>query len=538
MSTPKTWAGQTFNLPLNREPKSSNWGVEVSNFLIHIANKAIPKTGGAQSLETELNFGSTAGLAALSLKGVTGTIAASGFIRLANGVADNGNAVVWRNAGNSADLALKANASNRLEFDAVAVSTISSTDSFTNKTLTDATNHISAAVLDSGTLPDARIQATGVTQHVGSIVHQSLSGKGINDHAAIDLAISASASHIANVTTNPHNVTKTNVGLGNVDDVKQLPNSYLDTDNTLAADSDVKVPSQKAVKAYADTKIPSNYLDTDGTLATNSDSKVATQKAVKTYAIPQSSPVDGKFLKYTTGGGFAWDTPAGAGDVVGPASSVDNTIVRFDGITGKAIQGYTSGAPTISDTGVIDPVGGFGTTTNGAASASTSGLVTTGAQTIAGVKTFSDGVKVNSSFSAYRTGSTQAIGASFTTLIFNTTRFDTLGEYNTSTGIFTSTKAGLYYISYGIGTLMGATTSALNAGIIIANSESDVRANNYITDMGASKYRTVTGTTVAQLVVGNTVRIKMSSATADSAMTYTVGTADTSWFTIYYIGAV
>lgn len=43
----------------------------------------------------------------------------------------------------------------------------------------------------------------------------------------------------------------------------------------------------------------------------------------------------------------------GTGDVVGPASSVDNTIVRFDGTTGKLIQGYISGAPTISDIGAV-----------------------------------------------------------------------------------------------------------------------------------------------------------------------------------------
>lgn len=47
------------------------------------------------------------------------------------------------------------------------------------------------------------------------------------------------------------------------------------------------------------------------------------------------------------------DLPAGAGDVAGPASSTDNAIVRFDGITGKLIQDYTSGAPTISDTGTM-----------------------------------------------------------------------------------------------------------------------------------------------------------------------------------------
>ena len=40
-------------------------------------------------------------------------------------------------------------------------------------------------------------------------------------------------------------------------------------------------------------------------------------------------------------------------DVAGPASSVDNAIVRFDGVTGKIIQDYTSGAPTVGDTGTL-----------------------------------------------------------------------------------------------------------------------------------------------------------------------------------------
>jgi hypothetical protein len=42
------------------------------------------------------------------------------------------------------------------------------------------------------------------------------------------------------------------------------------------------------------------------------------------------------------------------GDVVGPASSTDDAIVRFNGTTGKIIQDYTSGAPTISDTGAVN----------------------------------------------------------------------------------------------------------------------------------------------------------------------------------------
>ncbi len=49
-------------------------------------------------------------------------------------------------------------------------------------------------------------------------------------------------------------VTKYTVGLDNVSNNLQLNASDLDTDNTLAANSDSKISSQKAVKAYIDTK--------------------------------------------------------------------------------------------------------------------------------------------------------------------------------------------------------------------------------------------------------------------------------------------
>ncbi len=51
------------------------------------------------------------------------------------------------------------------------------------------------------------------------------------------------------------NITKTSIGLGSVDNVQQMPLSYLDTDGTLAANSNSKVASQAATKTYADTKI-------------------------------------------------------------------------------------------------------------------------------------------------------------------------------------------------------------------------------------------------------------------------------------------
>lgn len=69
-----------------------------------------------------------------------------------------------------------------------------------------------------------------------------------------------------------------------------------DTDGTLAANSDTKYASQKAVKTYVDTGLgtkqnslgftpeDSANKDIDGTLAANSDTKYPSQKAVKTYA--------------------------------------------------------------------------------------------------------------------------------------------------------------------------------------------------------------------------------------------------------------
>lgn len=68
---------------------------------------------------------------------------------------------------------------------------------------------LAATDIVSGTFADARIAESNITQHVAALVHQSLSGAGSNTHAQID-------THIAN-TSNPHSVTKSQIGLGNVD---------------------------------------------------------------------------------------------------------------------------------------------------------------------------------------------------------------------------------------------------------------------------------------------------------------------------------
>jgi hypothetical protein len=59
-------------------------------------------------------------------------------------------------------------------------------------------------------------------------------------------------------------------------------------------------------------------------------------------------------LAYVKGVTSAIQTQLDAtGDVTGPSASLDNEIARFDSTTGKLLQAYTSGGPTISDTGVM-----------------------------------------------------------------------------------------------------------------------------------------------------------------------------------------
>ena len=81
-----------------------------------------------------------------------------------------------------------------------------------------------------------------------NIQHDDLGGYAFtHGHMAIDAHIDS--------TSNPHSVTKAQVGLGNVTNDAQLKAADLDTDVTLNANSDTKIASQKATKAYVDNKV-------------------------------------------------------------------------------------------------------------------------------------------------------------------------------------------------------------------------------------------------------------------------------------------
>lgn len=67
-------------------------------------------------------------------------------------------------------------------------------------------------------------------------------------------------------TDNPHSVTKAQVGLGNVTDDAQLRAADLDTDSAFTANSDSKIPSQKAVRTAVDGKLSAAGDTTTGAI--------------------------------------------------------------------------------------------------------------------------------------------------------------------------------------------------------------------------------------------------------------------------------
>ena len=60
--------------------------------------------------------------------------------------------------------------------------------------------------------------------------------------------------------------------------IQRLATSAIDIDATMAANSNMRVASQKATKAYADTKMAASAIDTDTTMAANSEARVPFRK--------------------------------------------------------------------------------------------------------------------------------------------------------------------------------------------------------------------------------------------------------------------
>jgi hypothetical protein len=298
-----------------------------------------------------------------------------------------------------------------------------------------------------GTLPDACLAASNVTQHEGAITHDNLSGFGTDNHHAklhagdhVDATDPirdatagqkglATAAHItkldgieagANQYVHPHhsgdvvsvndgvttiqadvvtyakmqNVAANNRILGNiagadlpvaeltgaqvgglisVNDLSDVAGLTAVTGESGSGSSLVKATNPTLVTPNIASFINAQHSHATPALggrltaifALNDDPVMPGEGAMRvpdgTTGERPGVPGNGDLRYNTTTAKFeayeagAWANVigGGAGDVVGPGSSTDNALVRFHEATGKVIQGYTSGAPTASDTGEI-----------------------------------------------------------------------------------------------------------------------------------------------------------------------------------------
>jgi len=144
-----------------------------------------------------------------------------------------------------------------------------------------------AAKITTGELPDAQLSSNV------SLLGTAIDSTEITDDTILNADINTAAA-IGWTKIDKSGAVGSDVGLGNVDNIQQMPLTYLDTNNALTADSDTKVPSQKAIKSYVDTQIAASG---DITEVTTSATTSGLTGGALTGAVALTVDVDGATME-------------------------------------------------------------------------------------------------------------------------------------------------------------------------------------------------------------------------------------------------
>lgn len=205
---------------------------------------------------------------------------------------------------------------------------------------------------------------------VGTVTGSNLSGTNTGDQDLSGLVPKTTTVNGHALSSNV-TVTASDVGLGNVTNVAQIPLSYLDTDTNLSANSDAKVASQKATKTYIDGIIAAaNATIYKGSIDCSANPNYPAADAGWLYLISVAGKLggasgvsveigdmavcltDGTVTGNQATVGAQWNVIQANKDgiVIGPASSTDGNFSMFDGATGKLLKNSSYNASSFLQT--------------------------------------------------------------------------------------------------------------------------------------------------------------------------------------------
>lgn len=334
MAVTKSFAGQSFNLPVNREPKSSDWGTQLSNFCLAVADYAIPKTGGSYELSAELSFGAAYGIKLPYVKTATTNPAASGVVRLANA-----ESIAWRNATNTADLALTVTSGNVLQF-----------------------NGTGLQPLDADLTALAAMNSTGLLTRIGTA-----------SYTLRDIAVGSNKLSISNadgVVGNPTlDVNQANLSLGSIGGSLNVASQVTGTLSTANGGT-----GQTSASAAINALVPNQTSNSGKVLGTNGSAV----SWVASAAVPSAGVV------YSDGSALQALSYGSANQLLGMNSAATANEYKTLAL-GTTAQSNNLGIVNAANALTIHVPDASGTVR---------GVVTTAAQTFGGTKTFSSGINL------------------------------------------------------------------------------------------------------------------------------------------------
>jgi hypothetical protein len=266
----------------------------------------LQKAGGLFQLLSEVDFGTSHGVKSLYFSSRTANIADAGQIRLARA-----DVISFRNEANSANLDLGVNSSDVLTFNGVAVGNFVTVSDTSTIDLTLSAGDLSAAII-AGSITNSLISASAA---IDFSKLAALSSGNILVGSVSNVATSVAMSGDATIS-NTGALTIANNAVSNAK-LAQMATLTIKGNNT-GGNSD---PLDLSVSQV--TAMLNNFVGDSGSGGTKG-------------LVPAPASGDAALDKYLKADG-TWTTPAGAGDVVGPASSTVNAIAKYADITGKLL---------------------------------------------------------------------------------------------------------------------------------------------------------------------------------------------------------